>query len=65
MDTFRDLLAYLDGRGDLCRVRREVDPKFELTAVMRKMQKGPNKPLMFENVQGSTMPIATNVLRIS
>ncbi len=61
MDTFRDLLTYLDGRGDLARVGREVDPKFELTAVMRKMQKGPNRPLMFENVQGSSIPVATNV----
>jgi UbiD family decarboxylase len=25
------------------------------------MQKGPNKPLMFESVQGASMPVATNV----
>jgi 2,5-furandicarboxylate decarboxylase 1 len=61
MQTFRELLEWLDQRGDLARVSRAVAPKHELTAVMRKMQKGPNKALMFRNVQGTDMPVATNV----
>lgn len=48
----------------MCRVRRTVDPKFELTAVLRKMQKGPNRPLTFEKVRGSDLPVATNVFGV-
>ena len=61
MDSFREVLSWLDVRGDLARVRREVDPRFELTAVMRRMQKGPNRALLFERVRGSDLPVATNV----
>lgn len=61
MDTFRGLLAHLEQHEGLCRVRREVDPRFEFSAVLRKMQQGPNKPLIFENIRGSDMPVATNV----
>ncbi len=37
------------------------DPKHELTAVMRQMQKRSNRALLFRNVAGSDIPVATNV----
>src|SRR5688572_7117614 len=61
METFRELLQWLQSRKELCEVSREVDPKHELTAVMRKMQKGPNKGLLFRKVRGSNIPVATNI----
>ena len=61
METFRELLDWLKSRGELCEVGRSVDPKHELTAVMRKMQKGPNKALIFRKVRGSDIPVATNI----
>lgn len=61
METFRDLLNWLERQGDLSTVSRSVDPKHELTAVMRTMQKGPNKALRFANVVGTDMPVVTNV----
>ena len=61
MQTFRELLEWLKQNGDLASVSRAVDPKHELAAVMRCMQKGPNKALMFRSVRGSDMPVATNV----
>ena len=61
METFRQLLDWLKSRNELLHVNREVDPKHELTAVMRRMQKGPNKALLFRNVRGSSVPVATNV----
>lgn len=61
MQTFRELLDWLNRRGDLSRVSREVDPKHEMTAVLRRMQKGPNKAMLFGNIAGSDMPVATNV----
>ena len=60
--SFRALLGWLDERGLLARVTRPVDPAYELTAVLRKTQKGPNVGLLFENVKGSPTPVATNVM---
>ncbi len=60
--SFRALLDWLDGRGLLARVARPVDPAYELIAVLRKTQKGPDVGLLFENVTGSTLRIATNVM---
>ncbi len=60
--SFRSLLDWLDGRGLLAHVTRPVDPAFEITAVLRKTQKGPNVGLLFENVTGSPARVATNVM---
>ncbi len=60
--SFRALLDWLDGRGLLAHVTCPVDPAFELTAVLRKTQKGPNVGLLFENVTGSPARVATNVM---
>jgi UbiD family decarboxylase len=43
-------------------VRREVDPKFELNAVVRKIQSGPNLPVLFEKVRGNRYPVISNTL---
>jgi 4-hydroxybenzoate decarboxylase len=43
-------------------VRREVDPKFELNAVVRKIQSGPNLPVLFEKVRGTRYPVVSNTL---
>jgi len=61
VESFREVLTWLEAQGDLYRVHREVDPRHELTAVMRRMQRGPNKALLFPRVRGTTMPVATNV----
>jgi UbiD family decarboxylase len=47
--------------GEVAFVDRSVDPRHELTAVMRRMQKGPNWPLLFREVKGSDIPVITNV----
>jgi len=60
--SFRELIDWLDGRGELARVSRAVDPVHELTRVLRKTQQGPNVGLLFENVKGSPTPVASNVL---
>jgi 2,5-furandicarboxylate decarboxylase 1 len=61
METFRELLEHLKKEGTLKTVSRPVDPRHELTAVMRTMQKGENHALLFSNVAGSDVPVATNV----
>jgi 2,5-furandicarboxylate decarboxylase 1 len=61
MKTFRELLDWLERRGDMVGVSREVDPRHELTAVLRTMQKGANKALMFKRVAGSDLRVVSNV----
>ena len=58
----RRLSLALEAQGKLLRVRREVDPRFELSAVIRAVQKGPNLPVLFEAVKGSRFPVLSNVL---
>ncbi len=60
--TFRDLISRLDSDHHLRRITRPVDPRFELIAVTRLVQKAGNEPLLFENVVGSGQPVASNIL---
>jgi 2,5-furandicarboxylate decarboxylase 1 len=46
----------------IARVRREVSPRWELSAVQKQMQAQGRLPVVvFERVQGSTMPVVTNL----
>lgn len=58
--SMRGFLSALEQAGALHRVTRNVDPKFELGAVLALKDRGP--ALLFENVVGSTMPVAGNLL---
>lgn len=51
----REQLAWLEEKGDLFRVAAAVDPRFQLSAISKKMQNGP--ALYFENVKGYEMPV--------
>jgi 2,5-furandicarboxylate decarboxylase 1 len=48
--------------GELLRVSREVDPRFEISAVVRRLQEEQEFPaILFENVKGSGHGVLTNV----
>jgi 2,5-furandicarboxylate decarboxylase 1 len=48
--------------NELVRIQRTVDPKFELSAVLRKLQQlGKFPAVIFEKVTGSEMPVCTNL----
>jgi len=57
----RRLIKDLDATGDLLRIAREVDPTHELAAVTRAVQKSSNASILFENVRGTALPVATNL----
>lgn len=59
--SFRQLVEAMRERGEVATVTRQVDPRHELTAVMRHMQRGPNRPLLFTDVKASDLPVITNV----
>ncbi|MBI4013939.1 MAG: UbiD family decarboxylase [Candidatus Rokubacteria bacterium] len=56
----RAFLARLDADGQLLRVRREVDPRFELPAVTKRIQQTTNLPVLFERVRGTAFRVLSN-----
>ena len=57
MHDFRSLASLLESRGDLVRITRPVDSKFELAAVMTRLERA-GKAFIFENVRGARFPLA-------
>ena len=57
---FSDFLNELEGVDQLVRIRKSVNPKFELAGIVSKLDKG--KAVLFESVKGSNMKVAANVL---
>lgn len=51
----RSQIAFLESKGWLTRVKREVDPYLELSAVSKKLEDGP--ALLFEKVKGYDIPV--------
>jgi 2,5-furandicarboxylate decarboxylase 1 len=60
--SFRELLAYLETNGLLRHIRKSVQPAHELMTVVRKVQLGPNLALQFDAVNGTAMPVASNIM---
>lgn len=57
----RHYLSRLRARGELLTVTREVDPRHEVAAVARRLQLETSKPVLFENVRGSRLPVLLNL----
>jgi 4-hydroxy-3-polyprenylbenzoate decarboxylase len=57
---FRDYLELLEARGELRSIRSRVDPKYEISAYLCLNGAGP--ALRFEDVAGSEMRVAGNLL---
>lgn len=58
----RGFLKLLEERGELHRVQAPVDPDLELAAIADRVLALGGPALLFENVRGSSMPVAVNVL---
>ncbi|HEV8608955.1 MAG TPA: menaquinone biosynthesis decarboxylase [Thermoanaerobaculia bacterium] len=61
---FRNLAEFLralESDGDLVRVRREVSSRLEIAEIADRAVKGDGPALLFENVAGSSMPVAINL----
>jgi 4-hydroxybenzoate decarboxylase len=57
----RSYIDTLRERGELRIVRREVDPEFELAAVVARSQRDSDAPVLFERVKGSSFPVISNI----
>ena len=57
-----EFVTACDAKGDVKRVSREVDWKYEVTEIACREAKLQGPVLVFENVRGSRFPLAVNVL---
>ena len=60
---FGDFLDQLERRGELKRIKTEVDPYLEITEIADRVMKMPDggPALLFENPKGSNIPLAINI----
>ncbi len=58
----RSFLSLLERRGQLRRITAEVNPDLELAAISDRVLSTGGPALLFENVTGSSMPVAINLL---
>ena len=60
-ESLRDYMDALDRAGQLKRVTTKVSPNLEVAEIMRRAMYTQQQPaLLFENVEGSSMPILGN-----
>lgn len=57
----RRYVEQLMASGRVRVVEREVDPRFELSAVTVRSQAESDQPVLFRRVRGSTLPVVTNL----
>lgn len=57
--SMRGLLLALEANGELHRVQRGIDPRFEIASVLSLRDSGPAQ--LFENVAGHAMPVVGNL----
>ncbi|MEN9219051.1 MAG: UbiD family decarboxylase, partial [Gloeomargarita sp. DG_2_bins_126] len=58
----RGFLQLLEKRGQLRRISALVDPDLELAEITQRVLNGGGPALLFENVKGSSIPVAINLL---
>ena len=57
----RDFIEQLEGRGELNRVRMEVDPYLEVTEICDRTLRAGGPALLFERPKGSAIPLLGNL----
>lgn len=58
----RDYLKLLEQQDELARIKKEVDPRYELGAICKTAHQRGRKALLFERVRGCSMPVVTELL---
>ncbi len=56
-----EFLRFLEARGELRRVAAPVSPRLEITEIADRLVKGGGPAVLFENVEGSGIPVAANL----
>ena len=61
-NNLSDYLGKLDESGELQRISIEIDPKYEIAAICRKLNATKGPAVLFENVKGSKIPVVGQLL---
>jgi 4-hydroxy-3-polyprenylbenzoate decarboxylase len=57
----REFIAFLEQRGELVRIKREVDPNLEMTEISDRTLRAKGPALLFENPKGYDTPVLCNL----
>ncbi|MGB8145311.1 MAG: 3-octaprenyl-4-hydroxybenzoate decarboxylase, partial [Chromatiaceae bacterium] len=57
----RDFIVQLEARGELKRIRAEVDPYLEITEICDRTLRAGGPALLFERPKGSEIPLLGNL----
>jgi 4-hydroxy-3-polyprenylbenzoate decarboxylase len=57
----REFIALLEQRGELVRIKQEVDPYLEMTEISDRTLRGQGPALLFENPKGFDTPVLCNL----
>ena len=57
----REFMAFLEQRGELVRIKREVDPNLEMTEISDRTLRAKGPALLFENPKGYDTPVLCNL----
>jgi len=57
----REFIAMLEARGELVRIKQEIDPNLEMTEISDRTLKAKGPALLFENPKGYDYPVLTNL----
>jgi len=57
----RDFIRMLEERGELKRIKQEIDPNLEMTEISDRTLKAGGPALLFENPKGSSYPVLANL----
>jgi len=57
----RGFIEFLETKGQIIRISREVDPVLEINAIVDKLAREEGPAVIFENVKGSDMPVLGNL----
>src|SRR3990172_6031750 len=62
ISDLREFIEVLEKNNQLKRVSKRVSPRYELAAICRKLIATEGPAVLFENVEGSTIPVVSNIL---
>jgi len=59
-DSLRDFVRFLEARGQLHRIQREIDPVLEVSEIAQRVMRAGGPALLFEHIKGSRFPLLIN-----
>ena len=65
--SLREFIDRLESENELIRIQEQVSPILEIAEITDRVSKQPGggKALLFENVEGSSMPVLINAFAIT